>query len=533
MPVFQRLSIRRMCGIAVFVAACAAGTAHAGEPAQQTATPIFKVRVDESVVNEPVSGRLLVFMAAESASIPPNSEPGDAPFYHEPQPLFAIEVRELKPGSEAILTVNAAAFPKRYEVLAQGRYRVQAVLDRSRVNSLWRSETGNLYSEVSVVTVSGMPQSPAELTLTKIVPEDSWTPGAGIEVFRAPSKLLTEFRSTPVEMRAAVIFPTDYEPSRRYPAVYYVPGFSTDHRFARQLSMMRSAPQSGLRELSANAFLIVLDPESGNGHTLFADSANNGPVGRALVEEFIPAMEAKYPLISKAGARAVMGHSSGGWSSVWLTIRYPEVFGSCFSGAPDPLDFQAFQRVDIYSSHWFYRGSDGTDVASYTVNGSMIASVRDENSWEEVRGPRNSSGEQWDSWLAVFGPRAPDGLPADLFDPRTGAMNPEVAEHFRAYDVAHLVRSDPERYVPLFRDRVRIVAAGDDQWNLDEAVERLGATLRERGAAMDGVESWGAIIVVPATNHTSVTRTRPYVDQHRALLERFRAAGHLPEAVRP
>ena len=110
-------------------------------------------------------------------------------------------------------------------------------------------------------------------------------------------------------------------------------------------------------ELARNAFQIWLDPESGNGHMLFANSDNNGPRGNALVNELIPALEAKYPLISKADARIVRGHSSGGWASLWLALQYPQTFGACFASSPDPVDFHRLEQIDIYDQDNMY--SDG------------------------------------------------------------------------------------------------------------------------------------------------------------------------------
>ena len=45
---------------------------------------------------------------------------------------------------------------------------------------------------------------------------------------------------------------------------------------------------------------IVLNADCGTGHHVFADSANNGPRGKALIEEFIPYLESNYPADRRA-----------------------------------------------------------------------------------------------------------------------------------------------------------------------------------------------------------------------------------------
>src|SRR5205814_187900 len=94
---------------------------------------------------------------------------------------------------------------------------------------------------------------------------------------------------------------------------------------------------------------VVLDPDCGTGHHVFADSATNGPRGRALVEELIPHLETRFPAIPRASARLLHGASSGGWSSLWLQVTYPDTFGGTWSICPDPVDFRDFQRIDLYA----------------------------------------------------------------------------------------------------------------------------------------------------------------------------------------
>jgi pimeloyl-ACP methyl ester carboxylesterase len=227
-----------------------------------------------------------------------------------------------------------------------------------------------------------------------------------------------------------------------------------------------SAATSPAGVLARNAFWIVLDPESGNGHTLFADSANNGPCGEALVKELIPALEAKYRLAPEAKARLLRGHSSGGWSTLWLALRYPETFGATWSTSPDPVDFRKFQTPDIYSDINMYgvqqptaNGGEPTfkPHSSYRAGGQSKMTIAQENQMEEVLGPDNTSAQQWDSWQAVWGPRNDRGHPAALYDPQTGVLDHALAEKYRPYDIADLVRREGGKYGPILHQRCRVV----------------------------------------------------------------------------
>src|SRR5208282_6505925 len=107
---------------------------------------------------------------------------------------------------------------------------------------------------------------------------------------------------------------------------------------------------------------VYLDGMLPSGHHVFADSLNNGPWGSALVQELIPALEKQFALIAAPRARLLGGHSSGGWSSLWLQITHPDFFGGTWSTGPDPVDLRSFTGVDVTpgSTDNFYRKADGS-----------------------------------------------------------------------------------------------------------------------------------------------------------------------------
>ena len=302
-----------------------------------------------------------------------------------------------------------------------------------------------------------------------------------------------------------------------------MPGFGGNHLGAA--GGRRRRPETGAAlELANASFRIVLDPEGPNGHTLFADSANNGPCGAALVKELIPALEKKYPLIAEPSARVLRGHSSGGWSTLWLALTYPDVFGATWSSAPDPVDFRRFQLVDIYGQKNFYAGADGADLPSLRRSGAVTMTIRQESRGEDVLGPDNSSGQQWDSWFAAFGPKNARGNPAALFDAETGAIDPAVAESYRKYDIGELLRKDAARLVPLFRERVRLIVGTEDSFYLNEAVALLDQELAKHPRAP---EDAGYVKLVPG-DHGSVFQSDAMRAIPDEMLAHLRRTGHLP-----
>lgn len=494
--------------------------------------PAFRVSFPASVRAEAASGRLVVFLLHDGARVGPNADPGDGPFLDDPQPIYGVDVGALAPGALLRIGRSVRGFPGPLDELPAGTYRAQAVFDVNAANSDWRREPGNLYSKTVPFAFSHGERFTVDIPLDLAVGSVEPPTLAGVEWFETPSALLSAFRGTPVTLRAGVVLPEQYDAARKYAAVYMVPGFGGDHRMARLLQRMgRRGPLGG--ELRKHAFIIALDPESANGHTLFADSENNGPCARALIEELIPALEKKFPLIPQGSARIITGHSSGGWSTVWLGMHHPDVFGFAFAGSPDPVDFHAFQKINLYEQANFYTDAQGKDLASNERDGKVLMTIRQENQWEEARGPRNTSGQQWDSWQAVFGPRGADGYPAALFDPVTGAIDRAVVEQYQRYDINHLLSEQPERYARIFAEHIRIIVGGADEWNLNAAVELLKESLANQGTPMNGVDSFGNITIVPDTDHGTVTMSPEYRSMGDQMVEALRNAGHIPGPSAP
>ena len=181
-----------------------------------------------------------------------------------------------------------------------------------------------------------------------------------------------------------------------------------------------------------------------------------------------------------------------------------------------------------------HAGADGTTpisrdpFPSYRVSGKPTMTIAQENLMEEVLGPDNTSGQQWDSWEAVFGPRNEQGNPAALYDPKSGDLNKTVAEQYRKYDIGDLLRTHPERYLPLFHNNVRIVVGDQDSFYLNEAVALLKAQVDELNSKGGQTPGWGSITIVPGLDHGSIMMSPPVQAIPEQMVERLTSAGHLP-----
>ena len=111
--------------------------------------------------------------------------------------------------------------------------------------------------------------------------------------------MLSKFYGRDVSLSTAVVLPAGYEANstRHYPTIFTVPGFE---RYTLS-EPCRSAPAGTDAERGGLFSPLVLDPSCPLGHHVFADSANNGPVGEALIREFLPAFDRTFRSVADPG----------------------------------------------------------------------------------------------------------------------------------------------------------------------------------------------------------------------------------------
>jgi len=385
---------------------------------------------------------------------------------------FAIEVNKIKPNTTVVFDDKALSFPVNLSDIERGEYYAQVVWDRNLGGRNIGNSEGNMYSEpIKIKITKNYTESFSILCKQKII-TPLFKETEYIKELKAPSTLLTKFYKREVTVDAAIILPKEYykEPNRRFPVHFIVSGFGGDyHEYSGQEQM--SIP------LDTTACITVfLDGNCPTGHSTYANSDNNGPWGDALVNEFIPQLEKIYRC---DGARLLSGHSSGGWTVLWLQVNYPSTFAGCWSSSPDPVDFRNFQKVNLYTDkNMFYDNENELRVDASVAGIIPWIYLRDDYRIENVI----YRGEQYASWNAVWGKKANDGSPEKICSMKTGEIDGMVVEHWKAYDISLLIRNNWKQLKSELDNKIRVSTGNHDNYFLNQAVELLEVETKKLNA---------------------------------------------------
>ncbi len=301
-----------------------------------------------------------------------------------------------------------------------------------------------------------------------------------IRYVKLRSERLSGFHRQPVFLHAGVLLPRDYHQAtqRRYPLWVRTGGFRTRYTFVRDLGSPPRGPEAGLPRF----LTVCLDGVGPYGDPSQVNSDNNGPYGDAITKELIPHIEREFRGIGQGRARFLQGTSTGGWASLALQVFYPDFFNGAYAFWPDPVDFRAFETVNIYQDANAYRDARGQRrAARRDGDGDVVSTISGECREENGAGGGSYtlSGGQWGSWNAIHSPRGPDGNPVPLWDPATGAIDREVAEQWKRYDLSLVLRSSWRSLGPKLRGKLHIWVGEDDDYFLDEAVHLLHRALTQ------------------------------------------------------
>jgi hypothetical protein len=461
------------------------------EAGSQATTLCFEVDVAEGLLPRPTAGRVLVVLSKDVGS-PPRLRLGrtglDSP------PVLGADAEAFRPGQTVVLDRNSALFPLMdLAALPSGEYSVQAIFDYNR-DLRFPNAPENLISEPRRVWIDPAKGGIVRLTLTRKLPAETLPPPTeNIRYVRLRSERLSRFHGRDIYLRAGVLLPIGHakELDRRYPLRVHIGGFGTRYTaVSRLLEADAEFRQAWMAPDAPRMILLHLDGAGPLGDPYQVNSANHGPYGDAITQELIPYVEKVYRGIGTPSSRVLDGASTGGWVSLALQIFYPDFFNGCWSHAPDPVDFRAFELIDIYSDANAYVNRAGFErPAARTLNGDVEYTVRHEVQLERVLGRGNRwtlSGRDWASWNATFGPRGKDGLPVPLWDGLTGKIDPQVAEHYRKYDLRLHLQQNWATLGPKLAGKIRIWVGEADEYFLNNAVHLLDDFLKTARPAFQG-----------------------------------------------
>ncbi len=153
------------------------------------------------------------------------------------------------------------------------------------------------------------------------------------------------------ERGAFVVTPPGYDqhPDKRYPVVYFLHGYWATPQMYEEMMKFEEAVD-GAAKAGNEVIMVIPDGYSKLKGGFYSNSPTVGNYEAFVGEDLVAWVDGQYRTIAKRESRGLSGHSMGGYGTMRVGMKYPQVFSSlyvmsacCLS--PMPLDAATAKRI--------------------------------------------------------------------------------------------------------------------------------------------------------------------------------------------
>jgi S-formylglutathione hydrolase FrmB len=283
-----------------------------------------------------------------------------------------------------------------------------------------------------------------------------------------------------------VYLPPSYakEPARRYPVVYFLHGYSANVEAYVRLLRLQEAADRAIADGGKEMILVLPDAFTVYSGSMYSNSPTTGDWEGYISRDLVAYIDSHYRTVADRDSRGLSGHSMGGYGTMRVGMKHPEVFSTLYSMSAcclmnNPFQPPAAGRGQANATPAPATAAAGTPPQGNAARGAAPAGDQGRGGQGRGRGGRGGGGfaNALSAQAAAWAPNPMN--PPQYFDLPTkdGVVQPEIAAKWLANSPLVMV----DQYVPnLKRYRAIAIDVGDkdplgaSNVDLDKALTRLG-----------------------------------------------------------
>jgi S-formylglutathione hydrolase FrmB len=133
-----------------------------------------------------------------------------------------------------------------------------------------------------------------------------------------------------------VYLPPSYakNPSRRYPVVYALHGYSINNeKWTTEIhtpQTIEGAFATGTHEM----IVVLADAQTKHNGSMYSNSVTTGNWEDFMSHDLVSYIDSHYRTIASRASRGIAGHSMGGYGTVRIAMRHPDVYSAFYAMSP-------------------------------------------------------------------------------------------------------------------------------------------------------------------------------------------------------
>jgi S-formylglutathione hydrolase FrmB len=167
-----------------------------------------------------------------------------------------------------------------------------------------------------------------------------------------------------------VYLPQSYEgSSKRYPVVYFLHGYAvTADVYVNDVLNMPEALDVAMAGAAREAIIVMPDAFTRFGGSFYSNSPTIGDWESFIAKDLVGYIDANYRTIATRAGRGLSGHSMGGYGTLRIGMKYPDVFNALYAMSAGALLDTIPSADDVKVQHERMAAGIATEARSL-VNG--------------------------------------------------------------------------------------------------------------------------------------------------------------------
>jgi enterochelin esterase-like enzyme len=172
------------------------------------------------------------------------------------------------------------------------------------------------------------------LALVGLLPGELLAAQGKLEKVRVHSAALTgNLQGNDADRDVYVYLPPGYaQGKRRYPVVYFLHGYAvTADVYVTSVLNIPAATDAAITAGGPEAIIVMPDAFTRFGGSFYSNSPTIGDWESWIAKDLVGWVDKHYRTIARRDGRGLSGHSMGGYGTLRIGMKYPEVFGALYA----------------------------------------------------------------------------------------------------------------------------------------------------------------------------------------------------------
>lgn len=133
-----------------------------------------------------------------------------------------------------------------------------------------------------------------------------------------------------------VLLPPSYDKAakRRYPVVYFLHGYNSQAEGTVAWTKMEERHKAAMAATGREFIVVAPDSDTLMGGSMYSDSVTSGNFETFTANELVAYIDSHYRTIARRESRGLFGHSMGGYGTLRLGMKHPDVFSAIYAMNP-------------------------------------------------------------------------------------------------------------------------------------------------------------------------------------------------------